>query len=212
MLQDTKRHDGDGGIFPRRNLAPDARTTNSSIGADIRGGNWQSCAYSGLRVHLTACCRTCTLPAPAPAPLSTTSSPTPPTFAPAAARLPSPAPTATPAPSMPPRYQFLIALSGNWDSREQCACLAAPEARQVPCEGKAQEETHRMGFIARMSPGARTSHLASQEPINEPLLEHDLPPQPQHLQTMYTTTSDLPTHATVKEVDGSDCFRDLGEL
>ena len=65
----------------------------------------------------------------------------------------------------------------------------------------AQEEAQRLGLLARMSPGAYTSQVATQNSTNEALHEHGLTPQPLDLPA--SSASDMPTPATVKKADES---------
>ena len=66
----------------------------------------------------------------------------------------------------------------------------------------AKGEAHRMGLLARISSGAYTSQLATQNYISEALREQRLTPLLLDLPATYT--SDLPTPATVKEADELD--------
>ena len=59
-----------------------------------------------------------------------------------------------------------------------------------------------MGLLARMSPGAYISHLATQNYISEALREQRLTPRLLDLPATYA--SDLPTLVTVKEADELD--------
>ena len=59
-----------------------------------------------------------------------------------------------------------------------------------------------MGLLARISSGAYTSQLATQNYISEALREQRLTPLLLDLPATYT--SDLPTPATVKEADELD--------
>ena len=68
-----------------------------------------------------------------------------------------------------------------------------------------QEGAHRMGLLARFSPGAYDSRLATNEFVSQELGEHSLPSRLLHLSAAYA--SNLPTPATVKEADAaSKCF------
>ena len=73
--------------------------------------------------------------------------------------------------------------------------------RGKTCNRMAQKEAHRIGLSARITPGAYTSQLATQNSINEALHEHCSTPRPLDLPAAYA--SDLPTAVTVKEADES---------
>ena len=91
----------------------------------------------------------------------------------------------------PLRHKLLISLSKNWATRE---------TRTM--RGVTHEADHQMGSLARMSPGAYTSQMVSQESINEARREHGLSPNPLDFST--THASNLPTPKTLEKADGSE--------